>query len=148
MVVVLTAMFVLALVTCVSGGSKGDSVIDGGVYWNAFIAENPDDPFVASYSSGDDDYLVIMHLRRLHDDVDAQLVGALDEPEELSESNVGTREMCLNEVCHSSWDKIKESTIVDGESTVYIRGAKYNVHNNIVAKSIAVSAIACTRPLR
>ena len=135
-VVALTAVLALALAACEPGGSKGESASDGGVDWDAIIAENPDDPFVASYSSGDDNHLVTMH-RKLgytcadcHDDADAQLVGTLNEPVESSESNVGTREMCLNEACHPSWDKIKESTIMDGESTVYNREAKYNVHDN------------------
>ena len=77
-VVALTAMLALALTACAPGGSKSDSAGDGGVDWDAIIAENPDDPFVASYSSGDDDHLVTMHQKLgytcadCHDDADAQ----------------------------------------------------------------------------
>lgn len=114
-VVALTAMLALALTACAPGGSKSDSAGDGGVDWDAIIVENPDDPFVASYSSGDDDHLVTMHQKLgytcadCHDDADAQLVGTLDEPVESSESNVGTREMCLNEACHPAGTRSRKA---------------------------------------
>ncbi|MEG0375217.1 MAG: cytochrome c3 family protein [Raoultibacter sp.] len=136
-VVAAMAVLTLALAACAPGGAKTDAAGDKGVDWDAVIAENPDDLFVASYASGDSNCLITTHQKLgytcadCHDDSAAQLVGTIKEPLESSESDVGTRELCLNDACHGNeWDKIKESTIMDGESTVYNRDAKYNVHDN------------------
>lgn len=123
---------VVALPACAPSGTSGGNANEAGTDWDAVIASNPADPFVASYESASNDCMA-MHknlgytCEDCHDDADAQLVGSFDEAPDSSELNVGTREMCLS--CHD-WDKIVDGTILVGEKTVYDPEGTYNVHDN------------------
>ncbi|MEG0324203.1 MAG: hypothetical protein RR619_09415, partial [Raoultibacter sp.] len=89
-VVAAMAVLTLALAACAPGGAKTDAAGDKGVDWDAVIAENPDDLFVASYASGDSNCLITTHQKLgytcadCHDDSAAQLVGTIKEPLESS----------------------------------------------------------------
>ncbi|MCI8424745.1 MAG: cytochrome c3 family protein [Adlercreutzia sp.] len=111
------------------------SATGSGADWDAVVAANPDDPYVASYEAEDPACLITMHKKlgntceSCHDDAVMKEVGNFDELVHPGENTIATREFCLNDGCHS-WEKIKDSTILEGESTVYNPEALYNVHDN------------------
>lgn len=129
---VATVALAAALPACAPSGTSttDDSTA---VDWDQVIADNPSDPFVASYESGDNNLLVTMHknlgntCEDCHDEATASIVGTLDAAPESDELTVGTREFCLE--CHD-WDKIVDSTELKGDVTIYNPEGLYNVHDN------------------
>ena len=109
--------------------ASGDSAVD----WEAVIAENGSDAYVASYTSGDPDILITTHAAQgydcgdCHGDEMVDMVGSNTEVLDNQDSDVGTREFCLS--CHD-WDSIVDSTILNGDVTVYRKDGLYNVHDN------------------
>lgn len=103
--------------------------------WDAVVAEHPDDPYVASYEAGDPSTLIAMHkslgksCEDCHDEGVMKDVGKFTELVGPAEETLATREFCLNEGCHS-WEKIVDSTVLNGDKTVYNPEGLYNVHDN------------------
>ncbi|MEC4272797.1 cytochrome c3 family protein [Adlercreutzia sp. R25] len=138
-VTLMLATFALAValgaVAACSPSGASDLAETGGSDWDAVVAANPDDPYVASYEAEDPATLITMHKKlgntceSCHDEEIASMVGTFDELVGPSEDTLATREFCLNDGCHS-WEKIVDSTILDGDKTVYNPEGLYNVHDN------------------
>jgi len=103
------------------------------VDWDAVIAANPTDPYVETYTAEETTDLMTMH-RALgytcadcHGDEIAEQVGTYDEVLDATESDEGTREMCLS--CHS-WERIVDETVLAGDVSIYNTKGLYNVHDN------------------
>ena len=134
-------LLVACVVVCVAAlgfavGCSGNDKPSSGVDWDKIVAANPDDPFVKSFQS-DDQSLEIVYHRTVNnatcetchkDDQEvAAKVGTMTEIPESNESSVGTREFCLS--CHK-WEKVKDSVILAGETSIYNKTGQYNVHDN------------------
>ncbi len=123
-----------ALGACAPSQSGGSDAASGDS-WEAVMAANPDDPYVASYDSDDGTALISTHKKlgytceSCHDEATMDEVGMFDELVGPSENTLATREFCLNDGCHS-WEKIVDTTILDGDQTIYNPEGKYNVHDN------------------
>lgn len=134
-IMAVAAVAVVGALAACSAAPNSELSDTGAGDWDAVVAENPSDPYVASYEEGDASTLIGFHkalgktCADCHEDETMTLVGSFDEVAQPAADNAATREFCLNEGCHN-WDNIKDSTILDGESTVYNPDAKYNVHVN------------------
>ena len=90
---------------------------------------------MASYEAEDPSTLITMHKKlgntceSCHDDDVMKEVGNFTELVGPSENTIATREFCLNDGCHS-WEKIVDTTVLDGDKTVYNPEGTYNVHDN------------------
>lgn len=94
-----------------------------------------EDLYMATYNSGDTDCLITVHKEAglscmdCHDNDTVASSASFTELTAPSEDTLATREFCLNEGCHN-WDDIVDTTILDGDQTVYDPEGTYNVHDN------------------
>lgn len=138
MVVAVATLALMGAMACVAAACSPSgqemSETDGGD-WEAVMAEHSDDPYVASYEAEDPATLITMHKKlgntceSCHDDAVMDEVGNFTELIGPAEETIATREFCLNDGCHS-WEKIVDTTILDGDKTVYNPEGLYNVHDN------------------
>lgn len=137
--VAVTTFALMGAIACVAAAcSPNETAMSetDGSDWEAVMAAHPDDPYVASYEAEDPGTLITMHknlgntCESCHDEGVASLVGSFTEvvgPSE--EPNEATREFCLRDGCHK-WENIVDSTILDGDKTIYNPEGTYNVHDN------------------
>lgn len=137
-VVAVTLAVAGALAACSPSSKEAgspDATAEAGGGWEAAMAENPSDPYVASYQAEDPGTLISMHKKlgytcaTCHDEETQSLVGSFDGLVGPSEETLGTREFCLNDGCHD-WAKIKDAVVLDGDKTIYNPEGMYNVHDN------------------
>lgn len=136
-VVAMATFALMGAIACVAAACSPSNtpMSDTGTDWDAMVAAHPDDPYVASFEAEDPATLITMHKKlgntceSCHDDAVAKEVGSFTELVGPAENTMATREFCLNDGCHS-WEKIVDSTVLDGDKTVYNPEGLYNVHDN------------------